>query len=216
MPQQSYVNRYKAQPPFLEQHFRYLRNFNPQTAEAIDSYFERVMFFINEIQKDLLILSIPPGPERELESAILNLDKVGGTASEIRENTEKKEKYIRNIESSKDQTSYGASVSYLPLIFHEACLRSDVQDAIESDVEYQRDCADLLYAMQALTYAEENVKNAVLNIKMAHGMPIAENGELISPRKLLKMDNRAYPSVARLFDIYGYTLAKEELHETQH
>lgn len=212
MAENIHINKYKAEPPYQQQHFVYLREYNPELAKKIDDYFRRVMYYLTEAQRAISILNLPPGPDRETEAMILNLDTSGNNDEEIRKNEEIREKYIENLESTKAQSSYGASLSYLPLIFHEACLRDDMQDVIEKDAEYQRDCADLLYAMQALTYANEDVKNASLNIRMVYGMPVAENGELISPYKLLKMDDNAYRNVALLFDTYGYTLLKQELH----
>ncbi|MEM3872112.1 MAG: hypothetical protein QXE05_06090 [Nitrososphaeria archaeon] len=212
MAENIYVNRYTTTPPYRQQHFTYLRQYYPELAEKIDNYFGRVMNYLKEAQRDITILNLPPGPERDTEAMILNLDTTGNTPEEIKRNKERKEKYIENIETTKESSAYGSALSYLPLIFHEACLRDEVQDAIETDVEYQRDCADLLYAMQALTYANEDLKNASMNIRMVNGMPVAENGQLISPYKMLKMDDDAYRNVALLFDTYGYTLLKQELH----
>ncbi|MEM3255687.1 MAG: hypothetical protein QW525_01610 [Thermoplasmatales archaeon] len=188
------------------EHFKTLNELNPKLYKNIKEYLDRVSYFLKEIKSDLSRINLPSEQEQIEQDKILSLDKSGNP-----KDIEERNKYIKNIEIERDGGKYANRISYLPLTFYEVCLREEYQPIIKDDVEFQKDCAYLLYAKKALENASTDLNDAEMNIKMIRGQPVIHKGKEISPITLLKLDDENYPYVSTLFDTYGYTKLKELL-----
>ncbi|MEM3540014.1 MAG: hypothetical protein QXL66_03400 [Thermoplasmata archaeon] len=186
------------------EHLHYIKYFTTKNAE-IDKYLDRMLKIIDDMEKNFSIINPLTEWDRIEQATILSSEK-----SRKPEDIEERNKYIKNIED-KSKPVYGNKLSYLPLIFYEGCLREEVQPKLKEDINYQQDCAYLLYAMQALNKFRNNLEFAKMNIQMVKGKPVFSDNREIWPSQLLRMDNNKYPFVSNLFEKYGYTKLKEIL-----